>query len=162
MRHAPVTAAEASRIAEDALASGLADDAFARAHGRWLPPMRITGAGGTAAGWMVPVAFEDRLLGFAQLGVDGTFRRYAAFHQRPRDVENCPSVASWTDPPAIRERARAAAGADARLTDPVLTFEGSPDRIVWQVTAIDPAGRRLHVHVAGDRAWIAGSEDAHR
>ncbi len=155
MRHDPVTAAEASRIAEDALASGLADDAFARAHGRWLPPLRITDAAGTAAGWMVPLAFEDRLLGFAHLGDDGTFHRYAAFHQRPRDVENCPSVASWTDPRTIRARARLAVDADARLTDPVLTSDGSPDRLVWRVTAIDRDGRRRHVHVAGDHAWLA-------
>lgn len=158
-REEPVTGAEARRVAEDALAAGLADDPFARAHGRFLDPLRVVSPDGTAAGWMVPIAFDGRLLGFVQVQGNGAFRRYASFQRRPGAVETCPALASWTDPVAIRDRARDVVDADARLSEPVLTYDRSPDRLVWSLTSVGTDGACTRIHVAGDLVWIVDRHD---
>lgn len=154
MSDKPATAAQAKRVAEDALASGLADGLFARPHGRFLDPLRVSAPDGDLAGWMIPLASGGLLLGFVQVTPAGEFYRYASFHRPPGADETCPLVASWTNPTAILDRASAVAGPSDRLSDPVLTYDRSPDRLAWAVTATSPDGTQTTIYVAGDAAWV--------
>lgn len=150
----PVTAAEAKRVAEDALASGLADGLFARPRGRFLDPLPIAAPDDTMAGWMVPLASGGLLLGFVQVTAAGQFHRYASFHRPAGADETCPLVASWTNTTAILDRASTVAAPSDRLSEPVLTYDRSPDRLAWAVTATAPDGKQTTIYVAGDVVWV--------
>jgi len=78
-------------------------------------------------------------------------RRWSTFQRHEGDLESCPEARLWTDPRTITSTAAAAVGvADAVGGEPVLTWERSPEHLVWEVTV---GGRR--VHVAGSSAWPA-------
>lgn len=158
MRHPSITPDEARRLAEQVLSSEDAADPFARSEGLLLEALTISAPDGGEAGWMVPIAFGDVLLGFIQLRADGTFHRYASFQRRPGAIESCPETAVWLDRNTISERARATKRDSEMVSEPVLTYERSPDRLVWMVTVADRDGTRARVHVAGDTAWVASDE----
>src|SRR3990172_1420162 len=122
MTAAAVSGDEARRVAARALASGMADDEFARACGRLLDPLRIHAPDGRTAGWMVPIELDGALLGFVQVQADGKFHRYAAFQRRPGATEGCPAAAAWLDEATITDRARTVTGPSDRLSPPVLTY----------------------------------------
>ncbi|MBW8730865.1 MAG: hypothetical protein JF622_07710 [Terrabacter sp.] len=121
--------------------------------------------------WFVPVTVGERLLGFALVDVATTppgadrrdvrepaarIRRWSTFQRHEGDLESCPPALLWTDLPTITATAMAAAGAGAgegegaHTDEPVLTWERTPEHLVWEVT-VD--GRP--VHVAGSAAWPA-------
>jgi hypothetical protein len=152
MTQEPVTAARASRLAEAAVASGIADDPVARAHGRFLAPIPIRAPEGGTWGWMVPLAHADRLLGFVQVSGAGLVHRYASFQRHPGDVTSCPDVAAWIDRDVIRQRAEGTARAGEALAEPVLTYDRSPDRLYWAVEAAADGHTRV-IAVAGDAVW---------
>lgn len=127
-------------------------------------------SGGPVAGvstWFVPVTTGDRLAGFALVDVETTappadradarepaarIRRWSTFQRHEGDLESCPPALLWTDPPTITATAVAAVGApDGVVTgEPTLTWERTPEHLVWEVTV---GGRS--VHVAGSSAWPA-------
>ncbi|WP_020144088.1 hypothetical protein [Terracoccus sp. 273MFTsu3.1] len=119
------------------------------------------------APWFVPVTTGERLVGFALVdvattpaGTDGTdarepaarIRRWSTFQRHEGDLASCPPALLWTDPQTITATATAAVGADsdAHTGEPVLTWERTPEHLVWEVS-VD--GRT--VHVAGSTAWPA-------
>jgi hypothetical protein len=120
--------------------------------------------------WFVPVTAGERLAGFALVDVSSTpapangpdepepaarIRRWSTFQRHEGDLESCPEARLWTDLRTITATAAAALGAGgpggiADAGEPVLTWERSPEHLVWEVT-VD--GRS--VHVAGSSAWPA-------
>jgi hypothetical protein len=120
--------------------------------------------------WFVPVTAGERLAGFALVDVSSTpppaqgtgepgpaarIRRWSTFQRHEGDLESCPEARLWTDPrtitaTAVGALAAGAAGGIADAGEPVLTWERSPEHLVWEVT-VD--GRS--VHVAGSSAWPA-------
>lgn len=153
MAREPVSADDAARLAEAALASGTAGDPFARAHGRFLAPIPIRAPGGETWGWMVPLAHDDRLLGFVQVDAAGRVHRYASFARHPGDLTSCPGLATWIDPDVIRRRAAGVTRAGETLGPPVLTYDRSPDRIHWAVPATSGGATTRVIAVAGDAVW---------
>jgi hypothetical protein len=136
------------------LVSGLVE---APAGSSELEPVPIqTPDGGKVAGWFVGMAMEDRLVGFLQLAVDLTFRRYSSFQRRPPDLEGCPRRDDWLDPARILDLARAQAAPGERLAEPFLTYDQNPDRLAWAVQATDREGRESTIYVAGEYAYRAG------
>lgn len=156
-----VTSEDAVRFARQLLASGFADDPLARDRGRLLDALAVRAPSGDQAGWVVPVELGGALLGFVQLEVDGTFRRYASFHGTTATALGCPPAADWLDHGVIEKRARRVVGADVRLEAPVLTYDRNPDRLAWALRAT-PAegGRSIIVFVAGTEAWRADTTSA--
>lgn len=150
-----VSATDAGRLASQALSGGLADDPLARSRGRLLEPVVIQSPDGERAGWLVPVGLDGLMLGFVQLALDGTFRRYATFHSRPLSSAGCPLLADWLDPDVITSRARTLLSPGSRLDDPVLTYDRHPDRVAWLVRAVAPDGTSSAVMIAGADAWRA-------
>jgi hypothetical protein len=106
-------------------------------------PLLVRAPHGAADSWFVPLVDDDELAGFVQLGLDLGLRR-ASWLRAP--------AASWLDRDTIRGTARRAAGAaDAeRLGEPVLSFDGSPDRLAWAVPVGDGEAT---IFVTGDYAW---------
>jgi len=142
----------ARAAAAAAIASGPAAIAAAR-EGRLLDPVAIRDPAGDTAGWVVGLASGETLIGLIQIEADGRYRRFASFQRRAGTLDGCPPVADWFDPPTIRERAEALAGAGERLGTLVLTYDGNPDRLAWAVETTSPAGERSRILVAGAYAY---------
>jgi hypothetical protein len=130
-------------------------DQLARTRGRLLDPVPLVGPGGSLSGWVVPVQIEGRLLGLIQLDEEDRFRRYASFMRRPGSIADCPMVSDWLDRSTILTRASALVAKGDRLGEPVLSFDRSPDRIVWDVPVVSPTGEGpRRIFVAGSHAYI--------
>jgi hypothetical protein len=154
----PVDAEGARRAAAAALRSGMAGDERIRLEGRPAEPLAISAPDGTPGGWLVGIEVDGSPLGFVQLDAACRFRRYASFPQSPGGALSPPAGASWFDPDAVLARARAVAGPDAHLEAPRLTWDASPDRIVWSVRATPNRGNATTIMVAGELAWPATEE----
>jgi hypothetical protein len=85
--------------------------------------------------------------------LDGTVMRYSSFQRRPGDLSGCPPARDWLDPASARDRAASQAHPDDDVETPVLTFDRSPDRLVWAVPIRRPDGRRYTVYVAGSSVY---------
>lgn len=157
MTDATASPEEARESARRALVSGLADDALAMSRGTLLDPVPIRSLAGEAAGWMVPVELQGALLGFAHLLPDGSFHRYAAFHAGDGSTDRCPRTRDWLDPAVLLGRAADLAGPDDSLDAPVLSYDGSPDRLAWAIRVTSPLGEQRVVFVAGEAAWVGRS-----
>jgi hypothetical protein len=79
--------------------------------------------------------------------------RISSFQHHPHEYESCPDVADWTDPRLIASRAASIAKPGEQLSDPVLTYDRSPDRLAWKVEARHPGGSTRRLFVAGTAAY---------
>jgi hypothetical protein len=152
------SAAEARQAAEQALASGQADDPIAVAEGRLLDPVRIRAPDGGAAGWIVPIGREDTLLGFVQVDESGRFRRYASLRRGPGANEPAPKVADWLDAATITRRAATLLEPGETLGAPELSYDRNPDRLAWVVRAARADGRYRTIYVTGTAVWESPGE----
>jgi hypothetical protein len=137
------------RIAEEAITSGKAGHVHG-AGGRLLDPVPVRSPDGAPAGWFVPVARDDSLLGFIQLDAAGRFHRSSMFPPGAKV-----GTADWLDAATIRSRARSQMDPEEELGEPVLSYDGHPDRLAWLVTSTRPDGRTRRVFVAGAAVWMA-------
>lgn len=135
-------------------ASGLAGDQLVRERGGIGQPIPVHGSAGDLHSWFVPVTVGEKLAGFLQLLPDLALMRYSSFQRRESSLEGCPEAALWIDPERIRTTARSAAGPEDELGEPVLTFDGAPDRLAWAVPASTAAGEQRRIFVAGEAAWV--------
>jgi hypothetical protein len=151
---------DAASAAAAALASGIADDPLARSRGQLQDPVPVVSPAGVPMGWMVPVGLGDALLGFIQLFADARFPRYAAFARPDDSAAGCPSMRDWLDREVIIDRARKVTGGSSTFDVPVLSYDGSPDRLAWLVRATGPDGEVWLVYVAGRAAWLGSPPGA--
>ena len=140
--------------AELLLTSGLAGDPWIRERGELGAAIPVRQPTGDLHSWFVPVTVGERLAGFLQLLPDLTFLRYSSFQRREGELTGCPEAALWLDPETVGATARRVASEGEELGDPVLTFDGSPERLAWAVTATAPGGGERTILVAGDAAWV--------
>lgn len=141
------TRAAIKQIAEAAIASGDAGSVRATG-GRLLEPVPVHSPAGEPAGWFVPVARGGALLGFIQMDVAGRFHRSATFAPGAKV-----RTSDWLDAATIRKRARTQVEPEEDLSEPVLSYDGNPDRLAWLLVATRPDGRTRRVFVAGTSAW---------
>ena len=142
---ASIAAAANSWLAEDRPPFGVAATLGA--------PLMIRAPSGAPDGWFVPLLAGERLLGYLRFTADGSRRGLSSFQRRPGDIASCPLAADWLDPGRITDRAREHAAPGANAAAPVLSLDGSPERLAWRVDFSDPNGRRFAVCVAGTVAW---------
>lgn len=144
---ADLTPGNARRVAEQALNSLEAEAAIDADGGTVLDPVPIHSPDGAAGGWFVPVEESGLLRGFVQVDAHGRFHRYSMF------TGDGVAPSSWIDPAAIVARAGTIAEPHEQLGAPTLTWDRSPDRLVWRVVATDPRGGTRAIFVAGTVVW---------
>ena len=99
--------------------------------------------------WFVPITVGSHLAAFFQFLPDDTFMRFSSFQRRAGELVGCPDAADWLDLKRIKERAQAFNQMAETSGEPFLTYDRSPDRLVWAVPLEIPGGEVRLVYVAG-------------
>jgi len=118
-------------------------------------PLAVMDPNGTQHSWFVPLEVGGKLAGFAQLLTSLVPMRVSSFQRRPLDYEHCPDVADWTDIHRIATRAASMARQGEQLSEPVLTYDGNPNRLAWKVEAKSSSGETRLLFVAGTAVYEA-------
>jgi hypothetical protein len=103
--------------------------------------------------WFVPVTIGDRLAAFFQFLSDGTFLRFSSFQYKPGNFNDCPAAADWLEPKKILKICESQLKIDEKTGDPYLTYDRSPDRIVWGVPVISEAGEKRLLFVINNTVY---------
>jgi hypothetical protein len=140
-------------LASEHLAQGRFGDEHVRRTATVAEPRLVVGPRGEPHSWVVGLTIGDRLAALFQMLLDGTVMRYASFQRRPGDLSGCPPARDWLDPASARDRVASQAHPHDDVETPVLTFDRSPDRLVWAVPIRGSDGRRHTVYVAGTSVY---------
>jgi hypothetical protein len=137
----------------------LAQQALAATHPRGLPralrfdARAVHAPDGSPHHWLVAVVAGERLAGWVRFTPAQALLAVSLFPHRPDHPEDWPLAADWLDPTAARTRAAALAGPREHAGEPMLGFDGHPDRIAWIVPLAGGAATR-RAFVAGAAAWV--------
>jgi hypothetical protein len=104
--------------------------------------------------WFVPITVADRLVAFFQFLPKGEFMRFSSFQSRAGESARCPAAVDWLDPDRIRARAEAQRQSDETSGEPFLTYDKSPDRLVWAVPLTNARGEVHLIYVAGKTLYV--------
>jgi hypothetical protein len=145
------------REARRALAAG---DAALPAGSKVLPALAVRTLEGALQGWFVPVVAGDRLVAFLRFTLQHVLAGTSTFMRQSKRIDACPLAADWLDTPQIRSRAQALAAPGEHAGEPMLSFDGVPDRFAWAVPLRRAGAAPRWVFVAGTSVWPAqaGSE----
>ena len=147
-------AARITQVARVLLAKGIIGDAPLRRSGTVVQALPVLMVGGTLHSWWVPVTVGDRLTAFLQFLPDRTLMRFSLFQRQSGEFADCPVAADWLDPRRIQTRAQALRRSDEAISEPFLTYDKTPDRLVWAVPLRQADGRVRHVYVAGETVYV--------
>lgn len=150
-----MTTRQASDAARHALQSGTLGDAWTRTHGQVAPALPIEAPQGHTCAWFVPVLCQDRLIGYAEIGLDLRVHRYASFMRREGQIDDCPLATQWLDPASVAQRAAALLQPGERCGTPYLSHDTHPSRLAWAVPVETPHGQTRLIYVAGDAVYPA-------
>lgn len=146
-------ALEISQAARQLLASGGVGDEPLRRSATVVRALPVLAAGGGLHSWYVPVTVGDRLAAFIQFLPDGTLMRFSSFHRRPGEFDGCPAAADWLDRDRIQARAAVQRRTDETIGEPFLTYDRTPDRLVWAVPLAHVHGDIRLLYVVGDTVY---------
>lgn len=99
-------------------------------HGRREQPILVKSLDDNPSYWLVPVASEDRLVGFLRLGLKGDLLAYGKFGQG-RQLPDFPPLSYLSKETADREIRRAFGDSYKEISPPQLVHDGPLDRIAW-------------------------------
>jgi len=142
-----------ARQAAEMLKRGAVGDPQLTKSGQAGPPWLVSTPDHEPHSWLIPVTVGDRFAAFFQFLLDGTLMRFSMFYQRPGDYRKCPIVMEWFDLPGLREKAANHCWPGESAEEPFLTFDRSPDRVVWALPLRGPEGRIRLFFVAGDTIY---------
>ncbi len=148
-------------LAENMLRSGRIGNPLIGASGHVEDPIAVQAPDSRIHSWFVPVTVGTQLAGFFQFLPDGTFSRFSSFQRRPGDLAGCPPAADWLDLNRIRERAEVKRRADEGSGQPFLTYDRTPDHVVWAVPLKGARGDVRLVYVAGGTVYEPPPEDTY-
>lgn len=134
--------------------SSTGSDMLVQKEGKIENPIPVLEASGSINSWFVGVTAGNTLAGFMQIDNDLNLLRYSSFQRVPNSLRGCPPADLWLDPEKIISLARTKAAKDDSLSDPVLTYDQNPSRIVWSVIATDKQGRKKKICVAGEYVYV--------
>ena len=146
-------AAAIKALASEHLAHGRFGDDHIRRTATVADPSLVVGPRGEPHSWLVALTTGNRLAAVFQILLDGTVMRFSNFQRRPGDLSGCPSARDWLDPASARDRAATQTHPGDAVDTPVLTFDRSPERLVWAVPVRSPNGDRRTVYVAGNSVY---------
>ena len=147
--------------AQELLRSGTIGSDLVVASGRIEMPIAVQAPSGRLHSWFVPVTIGNQLAGFFQFLADGTFMRYSSFQRRASDLDGCPATSDWLDPKQILARAEVQRQPDEISGKPFLTYDRTPDRLVWAVPLTNSRGEARLVYVAGKTVYPPPPEDTY-
>jgi hypothetical protein len=154
-------AAGIGEAARQLLASGSVGDEPLRLSATVGSAVSVLNPGGGLHSWFVPVTVGDRLAAFFQFLPDGTLMRFSSFQRRPGELDDCPPVADWLDPDRIRARAEVQRRTDETTGEPFLSYDRTPDRLVWAVPLSDDRGDVRLLYVAGETVYAPPPGDTY-
>jgi hypothetical protein len=131
------------------------------ASGRIETPIAVQSPSGRLHSWFVPVTIGNQLTGFFQFLADSTFMRFSSFQRRANDLAGCPDAADWLDPNRIQARAEVQRQPDETSSQPFLTYDRTPDRLVWAVPLTNACGEVRLVYVVGETVYVPPPEDTY-
>ncbi len=117
-------------------------------------PIAVQAPDGQLHSWFVPVTVGNLLAGFFQFLADGTFMRFSSFQRRAGELAGCPPAADWLDLDRIQARAEVKRQPDETSGKPFLTYDRTPDRLVWAVPLTNARGQVRLVYVAGETVYV--------
>jgi hypothetical protein len=141
--------------AKTLLASDTFGDTLLRKKALVLSPLPVMIPGGGLHSWWVPLQVKDRLVAFFQFQSDGTLMRFSAFQRQGKSFDACPALADWHDPDRIKSIALELIDLPANAQEPYLSYDGSPERLVWVVEITPEEAAPVKVYVAGNYAYRA-------
>jgi len=144
--------------AQNLLRDGTVGSALVVASGRIETPIPVQAPDGRLHSWFVPVTVGNQLAGFFQYLPDGTFMRFSSFQRRAGDLTGCPAAADWLDLNRIQERAEVQRHPDETSGKPFLTYDRTPDRLVWAVPLTHARGAVRLVYVVGEMVYMPPPE----
>jgi hypothetical protein len=124
-------------------------------------PIAVQSPSGRLHSWFVPVTVGDQLVGFFQFLSDGTFMRFSSFQRQTSDLAGCPVAADWLDLNRIQARAEVQRQPDETSSDPFLTYDRTPDRLVWAVPLTNARGKVRLVYIAGKTVYVPSPRDTY-
>lgn len=146
-------AARMRTLARRLLDDGAFGDEHVRRSGTIAEPLLVADARREPHSWLVGITDGDRLVSVFQFLTDGTVLRYSTYQRRPGDCSQCPLAADWLEAGTVRARASDSALKGEHVEDLWLTFDRSPDRVVWAAILQNSAGRTRTVFVAGSSVY---------
>lgn len=147
--------------AQSLLRSGKIGSALVGASGHIETPIAVNAPDGRLHSWFVPVTVGNHLTGFFQMLPNGTFMRFSAFQHRASELSGCPAAADWLDSNRIKARAEAQRQPDETSGQPFLTYDRTPDKIVWAVPFTYARGKVRLVYVVGETVYVPPPEGAY-
>jgi hypothetical protein len=148
-------------LAQNLLRDGTIGSALVAASGRIETPIAVQMPDGGLHSWFVPVTIGDQIAGFFQFLPDGTFMRFSSFQRRADELAGCPAAADWLDPNRIKARAEAKRQPDERSSKPFLTYDRTPDRLVWAVRLTHARGEVRLIYVVGETVYVPPPEETY-
>ncbi len=142
-----------SQSAADLLSSGQVGDLPLRQSGQVGPPWLVSTPDREPHSWLIPVTAGDRFAAFFQFLLDGTLMRFSTFYRKPGVYKECPAVTEWFDLAGLRAKAANHCSPGEIPEEPFLTFDRSPDRLVWALPLRESSGRQRLFFVAGDTVY---------
>jgi len=139
--------------AQNLLRDGTVGNPLVAASGNIETPLAVQAPVGRLHSWFVPVTSGDLLVGFFQFLPDGTFMRFSSFQRKVDELTGCPEAADWLDLDRIRGRAEVKRRSDETGGELFLTYDRTPDRLVWAVPLKKAEGEVRHVYVAGETVY---------
>jgi len=146
------------QAARQMLARGRVGDESLRSSATVDRAIPVCGPNRELHSWFVPLTVGDRLAAFFQFLADGTLMRFSSFQRRPGDCSGCPPVTDWTDPERIRKLAATQLQASETIGEPFLSYDRTPDRLVWAVPLSRERDVRL-IYVVGDTVYTPPAGD---
>ena len=119
-------------------------------------PIPVCGPNRELHSWFVPLTVGEQLAAFFQFLPDRTLMRFSSFQRRPGDCSGCPPVTDWLDLERIRKRATTQLQPDETIGEPFLSYDRTPDRLVWAVPLSHKRDVRL-IYVVGDTVYTPPS-----
>lgn len=99
-------------------------------NGRREQPILVKSLDNNPSYWLVPVASDDRLVGFLRLGLEGELLAYGRFGQG-RQLGDFPRLSYLSKETADREIRKVFGDNCVEISAPQLVHDGPVDRIAW-------------------------------
>jgi len=135
----------------------IVNDRFVKTNGKIEKPIPILETSGKINSWFVGITVNKKLASFMQIDDDLNLLRYSSFQRTPNSIEGCPEADIWLSPKKILKLAKTKADKGDSLSDPILTYDQNPSRIVWSIIARKKNGKTSTIYVAGEYVYVGSN-----